>query len=102
MNTINIAGSEVRKIYSIGNEQILIPMMDDESTTAQVVEVDMDGYKFPALAISMPGQDEAELLINLETQMVLELIPTKPYQSETDVTKIQKAELETIYKKAND
>ena len=101
MDKIYISGSEVQKIYSIAGQQINVPMIDEESSTAQVLTVDLDGYEFPAIAVSLPGREEAEMLINLNTQLVLELVPTTPYQTDTDLTQIQKAALEDLLQKTD-
>ena len=104
MDKINILASEIRRIRNVSDGPVKMPMSDDDSTTATAVEVELEGsYKFQAIAVSLPGHEEPDLLVNLSNGMVLELLPTKPYSTEdADSTEVDKATLELLLKKTYD
>ena len=104
MDKINILASEIRRITTVADRPVKVPMSDDNSTTATAVEVELeDAYTFQAIAVSLPGREDPDLLINLSNGMVLELVPTKPYAADdADCTEADKAALELLLQKTND
>ena len=101
--TLNIAACEIARVDTTGTS-IRVPVIDKEIGSAMVTTINLDGYIFPGLAITRTYTDDVELIVNLETGMVLELFPVVPDQideSETAVA-LAKSELEKLVITKND
>jgi len=103
LKTLNIDSTEIARIDTTGTV-IRVPQMADGVGTSEVMQVNLDGYEFPALTLTSPHREEVEMIINLQTGMILELFPTKPYgiDSVDLALAASKDELEQLFATEND
>lgn len=95
---MKIASHEIRAISSLG-DRIQIPMEDAETSTAVIQMIDLEGIVFQGLCICMPGDEVFDMVIDLQSKIVYELIAPSGYNPEIDEDLARRtADLDTLNK----
>lgn len=80
---MKINAHEIKSI-STSADYLKIPLMDADTSTATVESIDLDGYEFQGLVVGSPLANEIDVIVNLETGMVFEMLPVGPYSADKD------------------
>ena len=100
MNELSINASEIRSITTI-TAPVNIPLIDAETSTAEVRKVYLGDAELTALTITLQGSEDVTAFVDLNSGLLYELLPVQPEYTtaDADETRLNKIQLEETIKK---